>query len=77
VGISSLVEAGQLDLFEAPAQHRDERLDRVLDRVRSRFGEAALHRGATGGPLRDADWRGEDLRALGRDHPSDPAHSDE
>jgi DNA polymerase IV len=67
VGISGLEEAGQLDLFEGPAQHRDERLDRVLDRVRSRFGEAALHRGAGAGSLRDADWRGEDLRALGRD----------
>ena len=65
VGVSSLEDAAQLDLFDTPAQHRDERLDRVLDQLRSRFGEAAVHRGATAGSLRDLDFRGDDLRSLG------------
>jgi DNA polymerase-4 len=65
VGMSSLEDASQLDLFEAPAAHRDERLDRVLDQLRTRFGDAAVRRGATAPSLRDSDWRGDDLRRLG------------
>ena len=72
VGVSSLEDASQLDLFEAPAAQRDERLDRVLDQLRSRFGDAAVRRGdaavrrgATAPALRDSDWRGDDLRRLG------------
>ena len=34
----------QLDLFGAPREEHDERLDRTLDVVRERFGEAALTR---------------------------------
>ena len=34
----------QLDLFEAPREEHDERLDRTLDVVHERFGEAALTR---------------------------------
>jgi DNA polymerase-4 len=65
VGVSSLQDASQLDLFEAPSRERDSRLDRVLDQLRSRFGDSAVRRGATAPSLRDADWRGEDLRSLG------------
>ncbi|HXA27896.1 MAG TPA: DNA polymerase IV [Candidatus Angelobacter sp.] len=65
VGVSSLEDASQLDLFEAPADHRDERLDRVLDQLRTRFGDTAVRRGATAPSLRDSDWRGDDLRRLG------------
>jgi DNA polymerase IV len=79
VGVSSLEDAAQLDLFEAPAQERDTRLDHVLDELRGRFGDAAVRRGAEAARLRDMDWRGEDLRALGKDdpaHPADEAHAD-
>lgn len=37
-------EAEQLDLFDAPREEHDERLDRTLDAVRKRFGERALTR---------------------------------
>ena len=37
-------EAEQLDLFDAPREERDERIDRTLDAVRRRFGEQALTR---------------------------------
>ena len=37
-------EAEQLDLFDAPREEHDERLDRTLDSVRKRFGEQALTR---------------------------------
>ena len=37
-------EAEQLDLFDAPREEHDERLDRTLDAVRKRFGEQALTR---------------------------------
>ena len=38
-------EAEQLDLFDAPRNVHDERLDRTLDAVRKRFGKQALTRG--------------------------------
>ena len=37
-------EIRQLDLFEAPREEHDERLDRTLDVVHARFGESALTR---------------------------------
>ena len=37
-------EARQLDLFDVPREEHDERLDRTLDVVHERFGEAALTR---------------------------------
>lgn len=67
VGVSSLEDASQLDLFDAPAAERDEKLDHVLDQLRSRFGDGAVRRGATPARLRDADFRGDDLRRLGSD----------
>ncbi|HZS13581.1 MAG TPA: DNA polymerase IV [Candidatus Dormibacteraeota bacterium] len=72
VGVSSLEDASQLDLFDASLQ-RDERLDHVLDQLRSRFGDRAVHRGAATAGLRDADFRGDDLRRLGG---SDEGHAD-
>jgi DNA polymerase IV len=74
VGVSSLEDAAQLDLFDAPAQQRDERLDRVLDQLRGRFGDRAVRRGATAASLRDMDFRGDDLRSLTRG--SDEEHAD-
>ncbi|TMB50486.1 MAG: DNA polymerase IV [Chloroflexi bacterium] len=59
VGVSSLEEAAQLDLFTRP---NAERLDRTMDALRARFGSAAIRRGA-GRDLRDLDWRGDDLRS--------------
>ena len=58
VGVSSLEEAAQLDLFTRP---NAERLDRTMDALRARFGAGAIRRGAAG-DLRDLDWRGDDLR---------------
>jgi len=72
VGVSSLEDASQLDLFDPPAAERDARVDKVLDQLRSRFGDAAVRRGGTAPSLRDLDWRGDDLRALGRDAPAAP-----
>ena len=37
-------EAHQLDLFDAPREEHDERLDRTLDVVHERFGDGALTR---------------------------------
>ena len=46
VGVSALVDrdAGQLDLFDAPADNRHQRLEAAVDRIRDRFGEDALQR---------------------------------
>ncbi len=61
LGVSGVIDAAQLDLFDADGAPRDTRLDRTLDSLRERFGEAAPKRG--GAPaLRDLDFRGEDLR---------------
>jgi DNA polymerase-4 len=62
VGVEHLAEAGQLELL-GPEQDRASRLDRTLDALRSRFGDAAVRRGAPG-ELRDLDARGDDLRRL-------------
>jgi DNA polymerase-4 len=64
MGVSGIIDAAQLDLFDAAAAPRDLRLDHTLDALRERFGEAAPRRGAKPA-LRDLDYRGEDLR--GRD----------
>ena len=61
LGVSGLVPAEQLDLFEAGGRPRDLRLDATLDTLRERFGSAAPRRGAVPA-LRDLDFRGEDLR---------------
>jgi DNA polymerase-4 len=61
MGVSGVIDAAQLDLFDADGAPRDTRLDRTLDALRERFGNAAPKRG--GAPaLRDLDFRGEDLR---------------
>ncbi|HEX3604522.1 MAG TPA: DNA polymerase IV [Candidatus Dormibacteraeota bacterium] len=61
VGVSALADAGQMDLLD-PEAERESRLDRVLDDLRRRFGDNAPHRGSGAAPLRDMDWRGDDLR---------------
>ena len=58
VGVSGLEAATQLDLFDRTAT---DRIDHTLDRLRERFGHAAIRRGAGEG-LHDLDWRGDDLR---------------
>ncbi|HWF58646.1 MAG TPA: DNA polymerase IV [Candidatus Dormibacteraeota bacterium] len=61
MGVSGIIDAAQLDLFDASDAPRDTRLDHALDSLRDRFGAAAPKRG--GAPaLRDLDFRGEDLR---------------
>ena len=61
MGVSGVIDAAQLDLFDADGAPRDTRLDHTLDTLRERFGNAAPKRG--GAPaLRDLDFRGEDLR---------------
>jgi DNA polymerase-4 len=61
MGVSGIVDAAQLDLFDIGGAPRDTRVDHTLDSLRERFGEAAPRRG--GAPtLRDLDFRGEDLR---------------
>jgi len=61
MGVSGVVDAAQLDLFDAAGAPRDTRLDHALDALRDRFGDAAPKRG--GAPaLRDLDFRGENLR---------------
>ena len=62
MGVSAVVDAAQLGLFDRSALPRDARLDHTLDALRSRFGAAAPRRGTANG-LRDLDFRGEDLRA--------------
>lgn len=66
VAATGLCEAAQLDLF-AGAEPRQQRLDHTLDELRQRFGAAAPQRGMAP-PLRDLDFRGDDLRALPHTH---------
>jgi DNA polymerase-4 len=61
MGVSGVVKSAQLDLFDPAGAPRDTRLDHTLDTLRERFGEAAPKRGGAR-PLRDLDFRGEDLR---------------
>ncbi|HEV7717288.1 MAG TPA: DNA polymerase IV [Steroidobacteraceae bacterium] len=44
VGVSSLAEADQLDLFHAPAPNAASPLDETLDAIRAKFGKQALVR---------------------------------
>jgi DNA polymerase-4 len=46
VGVAQLEPADQLDLFTAGTPSPDGRLDAALDRIRERFGEAAVKRGS-------------------------------
>jgi DNA polymerase IV len=61
MGVSGVVDAAQLDLFDLAGAPRETRLDHALDGLRDRFGVAAPKRGGTPA-LRDLDFRGEDLR---------------
>jgi len=61
VGVTALEESAQLDMFN-PEADRDGTVDRALDELRGRFGEGAVHRGATRDDLRELDFRSEDLR---------------
>ena len=45
VGVSDLTEAQQLELFAAPESQRNRELDATVDRIRERYGAAALKRG--------------------------------
>jgi DNA polymerase-4 len=45
VGVGHLVPAEQLDLFGGPVERQRPGLDRTLDGIRSRFGQAAVRRG--------------------------------
>jgi DNA polymerase IV len=45
VGVSDLTHARQLELFAAPVSQRNRELDATVDRIRERFGAAALRRG--------------------------------
>ena len=71
VGVSSLEEGRQLDLLD-PVEERQSALDRTLDDLRRRFGDRAPHRGVTAPALRDLDFRGDDLRRLPGDAPTEP-----
>lgn len=62
LGVSGIVDAAQLDLFDPGGTSRNARLDVTLDALRERFGDAAPRRGAGARGLRDLDFRGEDLR---------------
>jgi len=46
VGVSDLCEAQQLELFAAPESQRNRELDATVDRIRERFGAAAMKRGS-------------------------------
>ena len=61
VGVSSIEERSQMDLF-TPATPGSV-VDRAMDSLRNRFGDDAVQRGI-GGSLRDLDFRGSDLRDL-------------
>lgn len=45
VGVSDLSTAQQLELFATPQSQRNRELDATVDRIRERFGSAALKRG--------------------------------
>jgi len=62
VGVNSLDDNAQLDLF---TKTKVGKIDHALDALRSRFGPKVIRRGAGAG-LRDLDWRGDDLRAIGK-----------
>jgi len=45
VGVSDLTQAQQLELFAAPESQRNRELDATVDKIRERYGSAALKRG--------------------------------
>lgn len=45
VGVSELTQAQQLELFTTPIRQRNRDLDATVDRIRQRYGAAALKRG--------------------------------
>ena len=45
VGVSDLTEAQQLELFATLESQRNRELDATVDRIRERYGSAALKRG--------------------------------
>ncbi|MGE0114598.1 MAG: DNA polymerase IV [Steroidobacteraceae bacterium] len=45
VGVADLTQAQQLELFAAPESQRNRKLDATVDRIRERYGMAALKRG--------------------------------
>lgn len=52
VGVSDLTQAQQLELFAAPESQRNRELDATVDRIRERYGAAALKRGNSLNKLR-------------------------
>jgi DNA polymerase-4 len=47
VGVGGLAPARQLDLFAAPPQRGDGKLDQAVDGIREKFGEKSLRRGSS------------------------------
>lgn len=45
VGVTDLTQAQQLELFTAPQSQRNRELDATMDRIREKYGSAALKRG--------------------------------
>lgn len=66
VGVTELGDAVQLDLFGAADEEREERIDRILDTLRARFGEETVRRGVMLAGGRDLDRRGENVQGSGR-----------
>jgi nucleotidyltransferase/DNA polymerase involved in DNA repair len=62
VGVTGIEPAAQLDLFDTRS---DARVDRAIDALRAKFGSTSVQRGMSR-ELRDLDFRGDDLRKLGK-----------
>ena len=55
VGVAELAPATQMDLFTVPQSTRNRGLDAAVDRIRDRFGGAALRRASALPPPADGD----------------------
>jgi DNA polymerase-4 len=55
VGVAGLAPAAQMDLFATPRTIRDRGLDAAVDRIRGRFGSAALRRASSLPPPPDGE----------------------
>lgn len=55
VGVADLAPATQMDLFTVPQSTRNRGLDAAVDRIRDRFGSAALRRASSLSPPADGD----------------------